>query len=314
MTEVVSRGELSPQEAGPLEAGRPPATVSVDVDPVDVHLAGYGVRAAPDPAVWERALPRLREHLGRAGVRATFFVVARDLPTRGAAVRELVRTGHEVASHSVTHPDGFAGLAPAALREELVASRVRLEDAAGAPVVGFRAPGFALTRRVAAAVREAGYAYDASLYPSPLALAAQLWLALSRRRLRPRPRAPLSLRRRPHRLATDAGTLVEFPLAVTRGLRLPVYHTARYALGDARFVAVLDGLARRGDPLSYVLHAVDALGLAEDGVDARLAVHPGMRRSLDAKRALLAGSLDAIAARFAPRPFAERLHEVGADD
>ncbi|MDX1649909.1 MAG: polysaccharide deacetylase family protein [Myxococcota bacterium] len=284
--------------------------MSVDVDPVDVHLAGYGRQAAPDPLVWERALPRLREALDRAGLRATFFVVARDLPARRQAVRELARAGHEVASHSIHHPAGFAELAPRALREELEGSRARLEDAVGAPVRGFRAPGFALTRRVAAAVREAGYVYDASLHPSPFALAAQLWLALSRRRLRPRPRAPLSLRRRPFRLATASGELVEFPLAVTPGLRLPVYHTARYALGEARFVAALERLARRRDPLSYVLHAVDLLGLVEDGVDARLAGHPGMRRSLEAKRALLAESLAAIAARFAPRPFAARLGEV----
>jgi hypothetical protein len=54
---------------------------------------------------------------------------------------------------------------------------------------------------------------------------------------------------------------------------------------------------------------VDALGLTEDRVDARLAVHPGMRVPLAEKLALLEEVFSAIAARFAARPFRERLAE-----
>src|SRR4029079_19633928 len=60
---------------------RPVALVSVDVDPVDLHLVGYGYRSLPpDPLVYTTALPRLLDCFGRCGVRATFFVVARDAP------------------------------------------------------------------------------------------------------------------------------------------------------------------------------------------------------------------------------------------
>jgi hypothetical protein len=294
-----------------FERSAPSATVSVDVDPVDVHLAGYGRRADPDPSVWDRALPRLAAAFDAAGIRATFFVVARDLPARSAAVRALAESGHEVASHSLRHPADFMDLDPDRLREEIAGSRARLEDAIGAPVKGFRAPGFALTRRVAAGIREAGYLYDASLFPSPLATAAQLWLGLRRGRLRPRPRAPLAWSRRPFLLETPAGPLVEFPLAVTPTARLPVYHTTRHALPAARFEAMVARLAVRGDAVSYVLHAVDVLGLREDGVDARLAGHPGMGRSLRDKRVLLAESLAMLCARFRVRPFAARLGEPG---
>lgn len=293
----------------PARGERPLATVSVDMDPVDVHLAGYGHVAPRDRLVYERALARLRAVLAERAIRATFFVVARDLPGQAAAIRALCEAGHEVASHSLRHPEGFAALPADALREELRASRARLEDATGAAVCGFRAPGFELTRPVAEAVREAGYRYDASLFPSPLLRAGRWWLAIRRRSLRPRPRGAMSLRRRPFALSTPAGPLLEFPLAVTPTLRLPVYHTARYLRSEAGFTRTLDRLAGRGDPLSYVLHAVDALGLAEDAVDPRLAMHPGMRRSLGSKLALLDRSLAAVEARFRVRPFAARVGE-----
>src|SRR5262249_26960584 len=77
------------------------ATVSVDVDPVDLHLIGYGYSGLPpDPLVSRRALPRLLEIFGRCGVRATLFVVGRDAPEQRAALAAAAASGHEIASHS----------------------------------------------------------------------------------------------------------------------------------------------------------------------------------------------------------------------
>jgi hypothetical protein len=118
---------------------------------------------------------------------------------------------------------------------------------------------------------------------------------------------PFTWRRDPHRLTVGARTLHEFPVSVTPTLRWPVYHTLRYGMSDGRFARVLDGFVKRGEPLSYPLHAVDALGLAEDKVDPRLAKHPGLGRPLAAKLDLLERTIAAIAARFEPLPFRDRL-------
>ena len=290
---------------------RPAATVSVDLDPVDLHLEGYGHRGLPaDPQVYDVALPRLLERFAGAGVRATFFLVGRDAAWRRDDVRRVVAAGHEVASHSLTHPLAFSRLPDARVREETAGSRARLEEASGAPVVGFRAPNFDLDQRGLDALATAGYRYDASAYPSPMLLPARLLLAMKsgdprgvlRMRLWPR-----SMRRAPHRVAAGAGTLVEFPTSVTSGVRFPVYHTMRFFTDPGRFEATLDGLARTGHALSYALHGVDALGLDEDRVDARLATHPGMRVPLARKLALLEETLAAIARRFDVAPFRDRL-------
>jgi len=286
----------------------PSATISVDVDTIDAHLAGYGVEAAPaDSAVYARALPRILTLLAEADVRATFFWIARDAERVAGLLREAVAAGHEIASHTATHPAAWRQLPPSDVARELRESKGRLEQASGAHVVGFRSPGWHGPACLPDALLEAGYRYDASSFPSPLlgVAAAALWLR-SRARRRTAlgvrswfaPRAPSSLR---------ASELREFPVSVTRTLRFPIYHTLRYGFGDARFARALDRLAREGHELSYPLHAVDALGLAEDGLDVRIAPHPGMGVPLDAKLALLRRTLHAIAERYATATFASRI-------
>ena len=288
---------------------RPPATISVDVDPVDLHLVGYGFPGlAPDPLAYTAALPRLLERFAAHGVRATLFIVARDAGAHADVLRAARAAGHEIACHSMTHPLGIASLEPEGRRRELAESKAVLERTLGADIAGFRAPNFDMDEPTLGELATLGYRYDASSYPSPLLLPARLVLALKSRdklgvlKLKP---WPFDWRRTPHRRA--GGRLVEFPATVTPGTRIPIYHTLRYGLGDARFAAAIDGLARGAHPLSYLMHAVDALGLAEDRVDPRLAPHPGMNRPLAAKLALLDRTLAAIAARYDCVTFAERV-------
>lgn len=292
-------------------SARPFATVSVDVDPVDLHLIGYGFRGLPaDPTVYDVALPRLADLFARCGVRATFFVVGRDAAPHAARLAELVRGGHEVASHSFTHPLAFASMSDAGMREELTSSRAAIEAATGRKVDGYRSPNFDMDAHALRVLAECGYRYDASAYPTPLLFAARLLLALKSRNAGAVLKLkswPFSFERRPSVLRFDHLRLQEFPASVTPLVRLPIYHTLRYSLSDARFESHLDGFAKRGEPLSYLLHGVDVLGQSEDRIDGRLAQHPGMERPLAAKLALLVKSLSSIAQRFAIATFQERL-------
>jgi hypothetical protein len=180
----------------------------------------------------------------------------------------------------------------------------------GTSVTGYRSPNFDLDTRSMERLIETGYRYDASGYPTPFLIPARVLLALKSRdagavlKLKA---WPFTWSRAPYRWRSPCGELWEFPVSVTPGVRFPVYHTARYFMSEARFERMLDGFARRGEALSYPLHAVDALGLDEDRVDARLAPHPGMDRPLASKLDLLERSLKSIVARFEPASFASRL-------
>jgi len=102
--------------------------------------------------------------------------------------------------------------------------------------------------------------------------------------------------KRPHALGDGAGELIEFPIAVTPWLRLPVYHTFAYFVPAALFRRNLRALLRSDLPVLYEFHAADLLDLGLDRVDPRMARHPGMGESLEHKRALLCDTLGAIAA------------------
>ncbi len=290
---------------------RPTAVVSVDVDPVDLHLIGYGVKGLPpDPLAYTHGLPRLLDAFARHRVRATLFTVGRDAPGHAEVLRRAVREGHEIASHTQTHPMRFAGLTEKRKRRELTESRDTLEQVTGEKVIGFRAPNFDMANRVVPLLVEAGYRYDASAYPTPVLLASRAVLAMKSAHppsvLAMKP-WPFTWRRAPYDWRVGNATIREFPLAVTPRLRIPVYHTLRYYQGLSTFASHLEGFAARGETMSYALHAVDALGAVEDRVDPRLGKHPGMDRPLEAKLALLDATLATIAARFDSKLYRELL-------
>lgn len=290
---------------------RPIATISVDVDPVDLHLIGYGWPGLPpDPTVYTLALPRLAEMLAKHRLRGTFFCVGRDAPSHASRIRALADEGHEIASHTWSHPIQFASAKLERQMAELVDSRRALSEAAGREVVGFRSPNFDMEPHVVPRLVSAGYRYDASAYPSPLLVPARMVLALKSRDpfavLAMRP-WPFSWERSPYMWRTGGVELRQFPVAVSPLLRLPIYHTMRWVLPVPMFEAAIRGFARRGEMLSYVLHGVDVLGLEEDRIDPRLRKHPGMNRPLAVKRAVLDRTLALIAEHFDVRTYAELL-------
>ncbi len=288
---------------------RPPAHVSIDVDPIDTHLAGYGIEAPPCDHSYRTAVPRFLDLFDRLGIRATLFVVARDAEAQADLWREAQRRGHEIASHSVTHPIPFASLPSDVLARELTESRRRLENCIGRPVLGFRAPGWDVGRPTLTAIAAAGYRYDASVLPTPALLAgAAVRFVLSGGRKRPHGvgrslRAAFS-RRWPHRIERADG-LHEFPVAVSRFLRLPFTHTLWYVAPRSVCVRTYEALRRSSVPLSYMLHATDLLDLKRDGIDPRMGRHPGMALSLEQKTALLEERLSAIAGDYTVRPYAD---------
>jgi hypothetical protein len=284
----------------------PELSVSVDLDGIHHHLRGYGIpaeRSAPFP-IWERAVPRFLELFARLGLRATFFVIAEDARDQAAALRGMARAGHEIGSHSLTHALPFAGLAPAALEREVRGSREALEAALGAPVRGFRAPGWSVSHAVIAAVEKAGYAYDSSIFPSPAYVAALLSM---RRRLGGAVKVDLAdslrfafSRRGPYRL----GGLWEIPVTVTRWLRIPYYNTLDAVLGARVFDRLGASFARRGEPVHFALHGVDLLEHAE--IDPRLHGHPGAARDAASKAARAEETLARLLRTHRPVVLGER--------
>lgn len=112
---------------------------------------------------------RVLELLDDLRVVGTFFVVGELAERVPELVREVAGAGHELGLHAYRHvplPD----VEPDVLGEELRRGKELLEDLAGKPVVGFRAPTFSLVPESAWAVdllAELSFEYSSSVLPAP---------------------------------------------------------------------------------------------------------------------------------------------------
>jgi polysaccharide deacetylase family protein (PEP-CTERM system associated) len=94
--------------------------------------------------------------------KATFFIlgwIAKRLPH---LVREIQSRGHEVASHGYDHRL-CKEQSTEDLKEDLKKSKKLLEDIAGVPIYGYRAPSFSINHDILKAIEDTGYLYDSSL-------------------------------------------------------------------------------------------------------------------------------------------------------
>jgi peptidoglycan-N-acetylglucosamine deacetylase len=298
-------------------------SVSVDLDAIGCYYRIHALPGAPsDPArfaILRRCLPRFAELFARHGVRATFFVVGEDLENDGegrALLAQLARAGHELASHTHTHPYDFIRLGADAIAAEVDRAHAAIAACAGTPPVGFRAPGYEISADAIEALRARGYRYDSSVFPSAAYYVAKAAVMGAMRVVGRKSGSVLGNPRvllaplRPYRPAAgdpyrDGGGrdgLVEIPIAVTRGARLPVIGTS-LIVAPAWLRRRLVAAALRAPLFNLELHGIDLCDTAGDGIPGELvARQPDLRRPLAHKLAALEETLAAATgagARFA---------------
>jgi len=287
------------------------ASVSVDLDPIGCYYRIHALGAAPaelSDIVLRRSLPRYLEILQRHRVRATFFVVASDLATAAgrALVRDIAAAGHEVGNHSYSHPYEMATLPRARVREEIRRAHEDIGAATGRKVVGFRAPGYDVSADMLDELMALGYVYDSSIFPAPgyYVLKAGVMAAL---RLIGRPSGAVLTNPRallapadPYRPDPRApwrrgqATLVELPIAVTPGWRLPAIGTNLLVAPAGLRGCWLDALERRPF-FNFELHGIDLIDADEDGIPSALvARQPDLRLSLVSKQRAFEAILDRL--------------------
>lgn len=117
----------------------------------------------------EEGVATLLDLFDRHRAKATFFFLGELAAEAPSLVRATAQRGHEIGFHGHRHVM-LNTLSEASLRAELKTWKRRLEQIGGALVCGYRAPYFSLTRETPWALRsiaDAGFAYDASIYPGP---------------------------------------------------------------------------------------------------------------------------------------------------
>jgi hypothetical protein len=248
--------------------------VSVDLDDLACYHAIHGLEPPSleqQGIVLERCLPRYLELFADLSVRATFFVIGRDLARdleaggRGAALlRRALADGHELANHSYAHAYDLVRWSKVRIVEDLQACD-RLLRELGAHVVGFRAPGYTHNVSLLGQVATLGYRYDSSALPSLPYYLAKLgviaWMAVRGRHSQSMARGWRSFvgSCQPRYMARLR--LWEVPMSVSPYLHLPLIGTMLLA-GPEPLAGVLRGVAARQPYCHLELHGLD---LADPG-------------------------------------------------
>lgn len=179
-----------------------PMLNSITVD-VEDYFQTEAMASAIPKEQWDRMpsrvvqnTERIFELLAAHGIRGTFFFVGWVAERFPDLVRQAARLGHELGCHSYWHRLVYR-LSPEEFREDTKRAKSAVEDAAGIPVQGYRAPNFSMvedTEWAQEILAALGFTYDSSVCPV-------------HHDLYNNPHAP----RLPHRIA--GGALGEFPVA-----------------------------------------------------------------------------------------------------
>ncbi len=311
-----------------MSTKRPVASISLDADNLWSYLKTHG------DVQWERRpsyLPVLTERLldvwGAHSIRGTVFVVGFDAARDDGAdlVARAHAAGHEVANHSFEHEPWLHLYSHDQLEDDLARTE-RSIIAAGAPSPrGFRGPGYSLSPELLDILAQRGYAYDATSLPTWIGPLARAYYLRS---------TPMSAQDReqrgglfgsardglgpnsPFRWSTGAEGLVELPVTVFPGLRVPFhvsYVLHLYSLSPAiartylRTALTTCRLLGRGP--SILLHPLDLLDATEA---PGLEFFPGMGLEAKEKRRVVDYLLALLSAAFDVRPTGEHARLAGS--
>ncbi len=288
------------------------AALSVDIDEIPCYAAIHDlcVKRGSEHAIYDRALPRLRDLFAREGIAATFFAIGQDLERKEnrETIKKLHDEGHEIANHSWHHHYDLSRRTRSVIREEIAQCGRAIEGVTGEAPRGFRAPGYTITNEMFEVLEELGYRYDSSVFPCPayfgaksLAIAAISARGRKSRSVVDDPRvltAPGDPYRRGSPYWTRASGLLELPIGVTRDLtaRLPYIGTSVVLSGVLGARMLTDMIA--GRPLvNLELHGIDLADADEDGLDWLRPYQPDLRRTARQKEEALTSAISTLRSR-----------------
>lgn len=284
-------------------------SVSVDLDPIPCYYRIHAL-GEPPPAlrglILSACLPRFSEALAERNIRATFFVVAQDLdadPSARLMFQELAKAGHELANHSYQHYYELARKPRDVIADEIERAHDLIGELTGS-VVGFRAPGYDVSRVMLDELMRLGYRYDSSVFPAPGYYAAKAAVmgayAVTGRKsgavmidprglmapadpYRPNPDRPWRRGQAP---------IVELPIGVTPLARTPVIGTNLLTAPQWLRRHWLGAMRRRAF-FNLELHGIDLADAETDGFPPELiARQADLRTSGDKKLRAFEDSLD----------------------
>src|SRR5688572_13152328 len=294
--------------------------VSSDIDTLHSLYKGHGLRRpAYSYAEMRIGLDNFSRFLEPYAAKATLFMVGDDFlqPQNADPIRAAASAGHEIANHSMTHPQGFRLLDPAAMEAEIAGMEEACTGLTGRRPVGFRSPGWNIGDSAAPILKRRGYVYDASVHPTslmPLFKFLHWWNTSGREPMDRTTMGQLSYMMspsRPYRASASSFArrgddgIVEMPVTVVPALRLPFWATFLLASGLGVFKASLQALVATRTPIQFQFHLSDFVDFTNPEFADQVPRHgdgvyvpQALSISLETKRDVFTRAMDLIAEHY----------------
>lgn len=268
-----------------------------------------GIELKEEQTIYEVAVRKYLDCFKEHNIRATFFIVGRDLedPRNRPIIERLIEEGHEIANHGYSHRTDMKRMPlDEALREIDRFSEV-LDSQFGLTPKGFKSPAYGIRPEVLKHLNDHGYLYDSSVFPtvfSPVVKAFQNHVLRYKKGVAEfgdlkAARASLLPY---HPSAGDLYTpgdynILELPVSSTPIIRAP-FHFSFVNVGGRGIFEIgwlLNALARP-KYLNYAFHGIDILDESQSPKE----VHgrPGLAKSHAAKMSSMNMILKRIAKRY----------------
>lgn len=262
---------------------KPFGTIQVDLDGLWTNLQYYGYETPVSPdSILESAIPRYLDLFREFNVKATFFVIGKDVddPIKRDLLKRIHDEGHELANHTHSHPFGLRTCSLEQKRKEILEGEKALLTVTGQKPVGFKAPGYDIDEEVLQILHENGYHYDSSYIPTfvyPIIMRLNTWFKGGILRTHG-PRWHWFLKKnKPYLIRSQRSgekkRLLEIPCTVMPLLKIPIHATFAVKLGFFYFKTTHFFVRLLKVPLNYEFHAAD---LADEINDPRLGHLVGM--------------------------------------
>lgn len=146
--------------------------MTVDVEDY-YHVAAFAKVIKPGewdqwPSRVEANTDKLLQLFDDANIKITFFILGWVAEHYPELVKRIRTQGHEIASHGYSHQLIYRQT-PDVFRAETIKSKQILEDLGQAPVIGYRAASYSITRKSLWALdilAELGFSWDSSIFPT----------------------------------------------------------------------------------------------------------------------------------------------------
>lgn len=255
-----------------------PCAITIDVDSLNSIFKGKDLKPGYqyNYLEYELGMENILTLFAEFNIKATFFVVGQDLlfEPNQAIIKQAHAQGHEIASHSMHHTQGFRLLSKAQKEEQLASTEDILQQTIGIKPVGFRSPGWNIGDDALKILIERGYQYDSSLFPTFL-MPFLKYLHYTAMRSRPKMERttmgqlnymfssarPYETNRQSLRCKGSSG-FYEFPVSVTPLFRIPFFATLLLATGIPLFKISYHFIKAFHRPIIYLFHLFDFVDFA----------------------------------------------------